>query len=75
MALRRDVRLVAIGFLTGVISGFFGIGGGVVGGFVGMKAAVKLSSRKGALTRVFAGVLFAVAAYMLYRNAGAIGLT
>jgi uncharacterized membrane protein YfcA len=126
---RIAVRLVAIGFLTGVISGFFGIGGGflivpgimlgsgmavlnaigsslfsvgafglttaanyaisglvdwvvaalfigggVVGGFVGMKAAVKLSTRKGALTKVFAGVLFAVAAYMLYRNAGAIGL-
>ena len=126
---RIAVRLVTIGFLTGAISGFFGIGGGflivpgimlgsgmavlnaigsslfsvgafglttaanyaisglvdwtvaalfigggVAGGFVGMKAAVKLSTRKGALTRVFAGVLFAVAAYMLYRNAGAIGL-
>jgi uncharacterized membrane protein YfcA len=50
------------------------IAGGVVGGFAGMKAAVKLSTRKGALTRIFAGVMFAVAAYMLYRNAGAIGL-
>ncbi len=123
------VRLVGIGFLTGAVSGFFGIGGGflivpglllgsgmavlnaigsslfsvgafglttaanyalsglvdwtvaglfiaggVVGGFAGMKAAVGLSTRKGALTRVFAGVLFAVAAYMLYRNAGALGL-
>ncbi|KAA0676010.1 sulfite exporter TauE/SafE family protein [Roseomonas genomospecies 6] len=123
------VRLVGIGFLTGAISGFFGIGGGflivpglllgsgmavlnaigsslfsvgafglttaanyalsglvdwtvaalfiaggVVGGFAGMKAAVGLSTRKGALTKVFAGVLFAVAAYMLYRNAGVLGL-
>lgn len=123
------VRLVGIGFLTGAVSGFFGIGGGflivpglllgsgmamlnaigssllsvgafglttaanyalsglvdwtvaalfiaggVVGGFAGMKAAVGLSTRKGALTKVFAGVLFAVAAYMLYRNAGALGL-
>ncbi|KAA0679505.1 sulfite exporter TauE/SafE family protein [Roseomonas genomospecies 6] len=123
------VRLVGIGFLTGAVSGFFGIGGGflivpglllgsgmavlnaigsslfsvgafglttaanyalsdlvdwtvaglfiaggVIGGFAGMKAAVGLSTRKGALTQVFAGVLFAVAAYMLYRNAGALGL-
>ena len=126
---RIAVRLVAIGFLTGVISGLFGIGGGflivpgimfgsgmavinaigsslfsvgafglttaanyalsglvdwtiaalfiaggVVGGFAGMKAAVKLSARKGALTKVFAGVLFVVGTYMLYRNAGALGL-
>ncbi|KAA0679472.1 sulfite exporter TauE/SafE family protein [Roseomonas genomospecies 6] len=126
---RIAVRLVAIGFLAGAISGFFGIGGGflivpgimlgsgmavlnaigsslfsvgtfglttaanyalsglvdwtiaalfiaggVVGGFAGMKAAVGLSTRKGALTKVFAGVLFAVAAYMLYRNAGVLGL-
>lgn len=123
------VRLVGIGFLTGAVSGFFGIGGGflivpglllgsgmavinaigsslfsvgtfglttaanyalsglvdwtvaglfiaggVVGGFAGMRAAVRLSTRKGALTQVFAGVLFAVAAYMLYRNVGALGL-
>ncbi|QCG99119.1 sulfite exporter TauE/SafE family protein (plasmid) [Azospirillum sp. TSA2s] len=123
------VRLVGIGFLTGAVSGFFGIGGGflivpglllgsgmavinaigsslfsvgtfglttaanyalsglvdwtvaglfiaggVVGGFAGMKAAVGLSTRKGALTQVFAGVLFTVAAYMLYRNVGALGL-
>lgn len=123
------VRLVGIGFLTGAVSGFFGIGGGflivpglllgsgmavlnavgsslfsvgafglttaanyalsglvdwtvaalfiaggVIGGFAGMKAAVGLSTRKGALTRIFAGVLFGVAAYMLYRNAGVLGL-
>ncbi|WP_119680783.1 sulfite exporter TauE/SafE family protein [Indioceanicola profundi] len=123
------VRLVAIGFLVGAISGLFGIGGGflivpgimlgsgmamlnaigsslfsvgafglttaanyavsglvdwtiaalfiaggVVGGFLGMKAAVRLSTRKGVLTKIFAGVLFVVAAYMLYRNAGAVGL-
>ena len=125
---RIALRLVAIGFMTGAVSGLFGIGGGflivpglmlgsgmavlnavgsslfsvgafglttaanyavsglvdwtvaalfiaggVVGGLAGLRAAVALSARKGALTRVFAGVLFVVAAYMLYRNAGAIG--
>jgi hypothetical protein len=38
-----------------------------------VKVAVKLSARKGTLTRIFAGVLFLVAAHMLYRKAGALG--
>ncbi|UEM02453.1 sulfite exporter TauE/SafE family protein [Skermanella rosea] len=126
---RIAVRLLAIGFMVGTVSGLFGIGGGflvvpgilfgsgmtvlsavgsslfsvgafglttaanyavsglvdwtiaglfiaggLAGGFAGLKAAVRLSTRKGALTRIFAGVMFAVAAYMLYRNAGAFGL-
>jgi uncharacterized protein len=123
-------RLVAIGFVSGMVSGFFGIGGGflivpglmlgsgmamlnaigsslfsvgafglttavnyalsglvdwtvsalfiaggVAGGFAGMKAAVALSARKDVLRKIFAGVLFAVAAYILYRNLGAFGLS
>jgi hypothetical protein len=36
--------------------------------------AARLSKTKGLLTRVFAGVIFVVAGYMLYRNAGAVGL-
>ncbi|MCB4824654.1 sulfite exporter TauE/SafE family protein [Roseicella sp. GB24] len=119
------VRLAGIGFLTGLLSGFFGIGGGflivpgimlgsgmailnavgssllsvgafgtatavnyavsglvdwpvaglfiaggVAGGALGMRLAVRLAGRKGMLTRVFAGVIFAVAAYMLYRSVG-----
>ncbi|GAC1427400.1 MAG: sulfite exporter TauE/SafE family protein [Burkholderiaceae bacterium] len=120
-------RLAGIGFLTGLLSGFFGIGGGflvvpgimlgsgmailnavgssllsvgafgtataanyaisglvdwpvaglfivggVAGGALGMRLAVRLASRKGMLTRIFAGVIFAVAAYMLYKSAGKI---
>lgn len=123
------VRLVVIGFATGLLAGFFGIGGGflivpgimlgsgmavlnaigsslfsvgafgittavnyaisglidwriaaffiaggVVGGAFGMRAAVRLSARKGLLTRIFAGVIFVVAAYMLFRSAGALGM-
>jgi uncharacterized membrane protein YfcA len=44
--------------------------GGVVGGMVGMKLAMRLASRRGALVKVFAFVLFAVAAYVLYRSLG-----
>ncbi len=115
-------RLAAIGFATGTLSGFLGIGGGflivpgmmlgsgmgilraigssllsvgafglttavnyslsglvdwtiaaefifggALGGVVGMMAAMRLSTRRRALGRVYAGVVFAVAAYMLFR--------
>jgi uncharacterized membrane protein YfcA len=44
--------------------------GGVIGGMVGMRLAMRLAGHRGALVKVFAVVLFAVAAYMLYRSAG-----
>jgi uncharacterized membrane protein YfcA len=44
--------------------------GGVGGGMVGMRLAVGLAARRGVLTKVFAIVLFAVAAYMLFRSVG-----
>jgi len=45
--------------------------GGLVGGVAGARAARKLSSR-GTLTMIFAGLIFAVAAYMLFRSATAL---
>lgn len=51
------------------IAAFF-ILGGVIGGVIGMRLAIRLSGHRGALTVIFATVLFAVAAYMLYRSAG-----
>lgn len=50
------------------------IAGGIVGGYVGLKLACHLAGQKAALNRIFAGLVFAVAAYMLYRNAAAFGL-
>ncbi|KAB2688486.1 sulfite exporter TauE/SafE family protein [Brucella tritici] len=44
--------------------------GGIVGGIVGMMLANRLSSGKNTLNRLFAGLIFAVAAYVLYRSAG-----
>ena len=119
----RPVRLTAIGFVVGAVSGFFGIGGGflivpglmlatgmpilnaigsslfsvgsfglttainyalsgliewaiallfiaggVAGGYGGMRAAVSLAANRRSLTFVFAGIIFAVAAYMLVRT-------
>jgi uncharacterized protein len=44
------------------------IGGGLFGGAAGATFAAHLSKQRGVLQRIFAGVIFAVAAYMLYRS-------
>ncbi len=43
--------------------------GGTIGGLVGLKLAIYLAAYKGALTRIFAAVIFVVAAYVIYRSA------
>jgi uncharacterized membrane protein YfcA len=48
------------------------IGGGVAGGLVGAALSKRLSAHKGALNTLFAILIFAVAAYMLWRSAAAI---
>ncbi|HRO04209.1 MAG TPA: TSUP family transporter, partial [Terricaulis sp.] len=49
------------------IAGLF-IFGGVIGGVIGANLAEHLAKQRGMLQRVFAGVVFAVAAYMLWRT-------
>jgi uncharacterized membrane protein YfcA len=44
------------------------IGGGLIGGAIGAAFATRLSKQRGALQRLFAWVVFAVAAYMLWRS-------
>jgi uncharacterized membrane protein YfcA len=44
------------------------IAGGVGGGVIGAMVAKRLSGKKGLLNTVFAGLIFAVAAYMLWQN-------
>jgi uncharacterized membrane protein YfcA len=44
------------------------IGGGIVGGLVGSAFATHLAKQRATLQRIFAGVVFAVAAYMLWRS-------
>ncbi len=44
------------------------IAGGLIGGLFGMRTAVRLAADRRALTYTFAGVIFAVAVYMLARN-------
>lgn len=48
------------------------IAGGILGGVLGMMLANRLSAGKNTLNRIFAGLIFVVAAYVLYRSAGAL---
>lgn len=49
---------------------FVFIGGGIIGGLIGTQIAKRLGSG-GMLTTVFAVLIFVVAAYMLWKSAGA----
>ena len=49
------------------------IAGGVLGGFVGARAAKHLSQTRGMLTSIFAVLILAVAVYMLWRSASVLG--
>ena len=62
------------GLVDWSLAGVF-IGGGMLGGLLGTALAQRLSVSRGALTRVFAALVFAVAAWMLYRSgAAAVGV-
>ena len=56
------------GLVDWPLAGVF-IVGGVAGGFLGASLAKRLSGRQGRLTTVFAGLIFVVAAYMLWKSA------
>lgn len=45
------------------------IGGGIVGGLLGMLLATRLSAHKNIFDRLFAALIFVVAAYILYQSA------
>lgn len=65
--LATAANYAASGLVDWAVAGQF-ILGGVGGGILGMLLATKLSSRKDVLNRVFAAVIFVVAAYVLYRS-------
>lgn len=48
------------------------ITGGLAGSLIGGRLAVRLSARRGALTKIFAALIFVVAAYMLWQASGAL---
>lgn len=55
------------GLVDWPLAGLF-VAGGLVGSLLGVRSAKSLSSRKGALTIVFATLIFVVALYMLVRS-------
>jgi len=59
------------GLVDWPVAGEF-IAGGIVGGLLGMTLANHLSTQKNALNRIFAGLIFAVAVYVLYRSGQAL---
>jgi uncharacterized membrane protein YfcA len=44
------------------------IGGGIVGGWIGMRSACHLAAQRNTLNRVFAGLIFVVAFYIIWRS-------
>lgn len=61
------VNYAVSGYVNWVIAAQF-IGGGLLGGFLGMRAGVSLSRYKGGLNMAFALMTFSVAGYVLYRS-------
>ena len=55
------------GLVNWPVAGEF-IAGGVVGGLLGLMLANRLSAQKNTLNRIFAGLIFVVTAYVLYRS-------
>ncbi len=68
--LTTSANYAASGLVDWPLAGLF-IAGGLVGGLLGARSASALALRKGLLNTVFAAMIMAVAAYMLWRSLGA----
>jgi uncharacterized membrane protein YfcA len=65
--LTTALNYAASGLVNWLVAAEF-IGGGVIGGILGMKAAIRFSGHKSTLNRLFAGLVFVVAAYIIWRS-------
>ena len=66
--LTTAVNYAVSGFVDWPLAGLF-VAGGSAGGVIGAFAAGRMARSRGLLNILFAGLIFAVAAYMLWRNA------
>jgi uncharacterized protein len=65
--LTTSLNYAASGLVVWPVAAEF-VAGGLIGGFGGMRLAGALADKKGALNRVFAAVVFAVAGYIMWRS-------
>jgi uncharacterized protein len=69
--LTTAINYALSGFVDWLLAAEF-IVGGAAGGFIGIRAANALAPKKQALTYIFVAVIFTVAAYMIWREWGAV---
>ena len=69
--LATALNYAASGLVDWKIAGLF-ILGGIGGGVMGTRLSLRLGGHRNALGRIFAGIVFAVALYILYRSASAL---
>ena len=67
--LATALNYAASGMVNWLIAAEF-IGGGIAGGWLGMKAACHLAAQRNTLTRMFAALVFVVAFYIIWRSVG-----
>lgn len=65
------VNYALSGLVDWTLAGEF-VAGGVLGGIVGTLASTRLAAHKNTLNRIFAVMIFVVAAYVIYRSFGTI---
>lgn len=67
--LATALNYAASGFVDWLVAAEF-IGGGIAGGYLGMKAACHLAAQRSTLNRMFAALVFVVAFYIIWRSVG-----
>ena len=67
--LATALNYAASGLVDWSVAGQF-IAGGIAGGWIGMRVACRLAAERNTLTRLFAGIVFVVALYIIWRSAG-----
>lgn len=65
--LATALNYAASGFVDWIVAAEF-IGGGMLGGYLGMKAACHLAAQRSTLNRMFAGLVFVVVFYIIWRS-------
>jgi hypothetical protein len=65
--LATALNYAASGLVDWAVAAEF-IGGGIAGGWIGMRLACHLAARRSTLNRIFAALIFVVAFYMIWRS-------